>query len=403
MLISKCRHLICSRGVSAQYRLHQRQSSSALLTRPTRRSLLTLAIETSCDDTSVAILEKYDSSPQSSVQPSFRPSACLHFNEKVTADNSQFRGVHPLVSLDSHQTNLGELVNKALITLPAPSEPASPVITIRLPGHAPILKRKPDFISVTRGPGMRSSLSTGIDTAKGLAVAWQIPLVGVNHMQAHALTPRLVSALEPTAPSTPAQPSFPFLSLLVSGGHTLLVHSQSLTTHRILAKTSNIAIGDALDKIARSVLPSDILSTSGEIMYGRLLEDLVFPPEKDRQYAYSAPLRRADELERKMTRWGWGLGIPLAETRSGSKSKSMEFSFTGLETSCRRIMSNKSGEIDVEERRELGKEAMRVAFEHLASRVVMALQTMKTNSTSKKEIDTLVISGGVASNGFLKT
>lgn len=351
----------------------------------------------------MAILEKYGSSDQSSLQPSLRPSACLHFHEKITADNSQFRGVHPLVSLDSHQTNLGRLINKALHSLPAPSEPTSPVITVRIPGHAPILKHKPDFISVTRGPGMRSSLSTGIDTAKGLAVAWQIPLVGVNHMQAHALTPRLVSALEPTTQSTPTQPSFPFLSLLVSGGHTLLVHSQGITTHPILARTSDIAIGDALDKIARSVLPSEILFNPGEIMYGRLLEDFVFPPGKDGQYAYSAPLRRAEELNRKVTRWGWGLGIPLAETRSGSKSKSMEFSFTGLDASCRRIMSDKNGEVDVEERKELGKEAMRVAFEHLASRVVMALQNMKTNSASEKEIDTLVISGGVASNGFLKT
>lgn len=250
---------------------------------------------------------------------------------------------------------------------------------------------------------MRSSLSTGIDTAKGLAVAWQIPLVGVNHMQAHALTPRLVSALKPTTSSTLIQPAFPFLSLLVSGGHTLLVHSTSLITHPILATTTDIAIGDALDKIARSVLPPEILATSGEIMYGRLLEDFVFPPDKETDYAYTAPLRRAEELERKFTRWGWGLGVPLAETRSGSKSKSMEFSFSGLDSSCRRIMASKDGEIDIEERRELGKEAMRVAFEHLASRVVMALQTLKTTTPSEQRIDTLVISGGVASNGFLKT
>ena len=81
----------------------------------------------------------------------------------------------------------------------------------------------------------------------------------------------------------------------------------------------------------------------------------------------------------------------------------MEFSFSGLDSSCRRIMANKNGEIDIEERRELGKEVMRVAFEHLASRVMMALQTLKANSPNGQQIDTLVISGGVASNKFLKT
>ena len=249
---------------------------------------------------------------------------------------------------------------------------------------------------------MRSSLATGIDTAKGLAVAWQIPLVGVNHMQAHALTPRLVSALN-SPPKLWARPTFPFLSLLVSGGHTLLVHSTGLTDHQILASTSDIAIGDAIDKVARSVLPPDYVERSGEIMYGRLLEQFAFP-NGEGDHAYVAPATRAKEMMRKMTPWGWGFGAPLAETRSGSKSKSMEFSFSGTESSAKRIVGNIDRDMSIGERRDIAKEAMRVVFEHLASRIIMALTELRSKQVSSDEgLTTLVVSGGVASNRYLKT
>lgn len=334
-----------------------------------RRKLLTLAIETSCDDTSVAILQKSnDAFPQTQ----------LRFHQKVTANNNVYSGIHPIVSLESHQENLAILITKALHVLPRTGS------------------SKPDFISVTRGPGMRSSLATGLDTAKGLAVAWQIPLVAVNHMQAHALTPRLVSALSGSSPN--AAPAFPFLSLLVSGGHTLLVHSRELTDHAVLATTTDIAIGDCIDKIARLVLPPDVLKEGGEIMYGRHLERFAFP-NGSADHNYTAPTTRGEEIARKTTKWGWALVPPLAETRSGSKSKAMEFTFSGLGSAVKRICEGKQ-DIDDEERRELARECMKIAFEHLASRVGWALRDLKEKRSG---IGTLVISGGVASNEFLRT
>lgn len=243
---------------------------------------------------------------------------------------------------------------------------------------------------------MRSSLATGLDTAKGLAVAWQIPLVAVNHMQAHALTPRLVSALSGSSPN--AAPAFPFLSLLVSGGHTLLVHSRELTDHAVLATTTDIAIGDCIDKIARLVLPPDVLKEGGEIMYGRHLERFAFP-NGSADHNYTAPTTRGEEIARKTTKWGWALVPPLAETRSGSKSKAMEFTFSGLGSAVKRICEGKQ-DIDDEERRELARECMKTAFEHLASRVGWALRDLKEKRSG---IGTLVISGGVASNEFLRT
>ena len=282
------------------------------------------------------------------------------------------------MSLESHQKNLSALILRALHVLPNTGSP------------------KPDFISVTRGPGMRSSLATGLDTAKGLAIAWQIPLVGVNHMQAHALTSRLISALGGTSPN-PA-PAFPFLSLLISGGHTLLVHSRDLTDHAILATTTDIAIGDCIDKIARLLLGPEVLKQGGDVMYGRHLERFAFP-NGSADYNYTAPTTRAEEIARKTTRWGWALIPPLAETRSGSKSKAMEFTFSGLGSAVKRICEGKEM-MDENERRELAQESMRLAFEHLASRVGWALRDLEKNGSM---VETLVVSGGVASNVFLRT
>ncbi|MCJ1479020.1 hypothetical protein MMC13_007704 [Lambiella insularis] len=375
-------------------------------------SSTTITKQTHSDDTSVAILEKHDAhvDPLSSSEP--RPAATLHFHEKITADNSRHGGIHPITSLDSHQENLARLINKALHDLPDvlhDATPSPPTITVTLPSGRTATKRKPDFISVTRGPGMRSSLSTGLDTAKGLATAWQIPFLGINHMQAHALTPRLVSALN--SPSTHPSPAFPFLSLLVSGGHTLLLHSTSSTQHSSLAATTDIALGDCIDKIARAILPPSPLPT------GPLLETFAFPSHPP-CYAYTAPPSRALELARLPTPYAWTLSPPLAETRGGRKSRSMEYSFSGLDSACRRIATGIPA-ADEPQRRHLAREAMRVAFEHLASRVVMALSTLENEARdrvprsdgpelplagrdSDSRLDTLVLSGGVAANGFLR-
>ncbi|KAI9817766.1 MAG: hypothetical protein M1827_000885 [Pycnora praestabilis] len=249
---------------------------------------------------------------------------------------------------------------------------------------------------------MRSNLSTGLDTAKGLAVAWQVPMVGVNHMQAHALTPRLISALdEGNSPSI--EPAFPFLSLLVSGGHTLLLHSKDLVNHEILAATSDIAIGDVIDKIARTIVPQNIMDQSTDMMYGRVLEKFAFPLGAD-DFNYIAPSSRHEELLRKPSKWGWAFGPPLAEVKSGSRSKGMEFSFSGIGSSARRFVEQSGRDITLEERIDIAREAMRVSFEHLASRVIMALnQRRPPSKPGTHSITTLVVSGGVASNQYLKS
>ncbi|KAI2477588.1 Glycoprotease pgp1 mitochondrial [Pyrenophora tritici-repentis] len=415
---------------------------------------MTLAIETSCDDTSVAVVKKGCKNDRTTAQ--------ILFHKKVTSNNSEYQGVHPIVSLQSHQESLATLVGEAIRCLPMqdgelPSEddrtgPIPVDITTRT---------LPDFVSVTRGPGMRSNLFTGLDTAKGLAVAWQKPLVGVHHMQAHALTPRLVSALdaykelnEPEAECLPngtigrnptqahVSPDFPFLSVLASGGHTLLIHSASLTDHRVLGSTNDIAIGECLDKIARVVLPPEVLQATKSTMYGALLEDFAFPVSLreepashdtptlssdlpvcsadkykntfQHQYSwYEVPLNNEDSMIRNVTAWGWALNRPLTKSGGGIKINSLEMSFSGITTMIERIVRygmdpitrklNKkeraATEVSLEERRDLARETMRAAFEHVASRVVLGLQSQQELLEANPAV---VMAGGVAANSFFR-
>ncbi|KAF2476227.1 uncharacterized protein BDR25DRAFT_321757 [Lindgomyces ingoldianus] len=460
-----------------------------LIRRPrphTHRSILTLAIETSCDDTSVAVLEKKTS------LNGHRTSAVLHFHKKVTSDNTTYHGVHPLVSLQSHQQNLAGLVDEAihhlppveckdellckgrLVTCPGCGN-SGRIVTFPDGGNSGRIwtRRRPDFISVTRGPGMRSNLFTGLDTAKGLAAAWQIDLVGVHHMQAHALTPRLVAALQNAyrpedlavheksgggspAIAIPIQPEFPFLSVLASGGHTLLIHSASLADHRVLAGTSDIAVGECLDKVARAVLPPQILQNATTTMYGALLEDFAFSqklaghhdsatPEPEiasqkleiedkyrlemmtageyhaiyrtrRDYGYAVPKNQEEAQKQSTTKYGWGFNQPLSKAAGGLKSKSLEFSFSGLMTAVERVvrfrvdpLTGKLGKVErssedttMEERKAMAREVMRAAFEHLASRVVLGLQQASLENPGPDRIETVVVSGGVAANQFLR-
>ncbi|KAK3711880.1 Mitochondrial tRNAs modification protein [Vermiconidia calcicola] len=324
------------------------------------------------------------------------------FHERITADTEGYGGIHPLVALYSHQRRLAPLVQKAIEHLEPCSGPASIVDA----------RRAPDFVTVTRGPGMRSNLSVGLDTAKGLAVAWNVPLVGVHHMQAHALTPRLCSTIRlrpqeayrsprdgyhDAAEWTPQdlEPRFPFLSVLASGGHTMLIESNSLIEHKILAATADIAIGDCLDKAARAILPSELLVPP----YGRALEEFAFPNGSS-DYHYIPPAGRREELERRETRWGWSLGAPLSDSHGAAKSsRRMLYSFAGLLTYVQRIMTA-NPERSIDERRELAAEVMRVAFEHLASRIMLHLSSL--NAEDLETVKTVVLSGGVASNKFLK-
>ena len=360
-----------------------------------RRPLLTLAIETSCDDTCVAILEKYNGENPTQGNGSISlTQAKLHFHEKITANNTGHGGIHPLEALDSHREHLAKLIAKSVDALPVAHEQATP--SKILYGHDGNSRKKPDFVSVTRGPGMRSNLSCGLDTAKGLATAWSVPMVGVHHMQAHALTPRLVHALE-SSPEVEASPAFPFLNLLVSGGHTMLLRSDSLTSHSILANTVDIAIGDCLDKCGRSILPQSILSTTTDTSYGKHLSSYAFPDQSLYPIYYPIPSTRGSELDKPPNEYNWSFQLPLARTRD------LAFSYAGISSHLDRLIASRGGgtQLSDDERLALARAVLGTAFEHLVSRICLALQSLSSKSSASSP-SPLVVSGGVAANSYLR-
>ena len=171
--------------------------------------MLTLGIETSCDDTGVAIIRNE------------REVLCELLSSQIK-DHSRFGGVIPEFAARKHLENLLPLVDAALREC-------------KISGH------DLDLIAVTRGPGLMGSLIVGVMTARALSQAWNVPLIGVNHLEGHLFAP-LVDAedLEP-----------PFLSLIVSGGHTEIICVHGFGKYELLGQTRDDAAGEAYDKAAR--------------------------------------------------------------------------------------------------------------------------------------------------------
>jgi N6-L-threonylcarbamoyladenine synthase len=206
-----------------------------------------------------------------------------------------------------------------------------------------------------------------------------------------------------------SNPEFPFLSLLVSGGNTMLVHSKGLCDHEILSQTSDIAIGDMLDKCARDILPLEILNSSGSVMYGPTLELYAFPDvdHLTHDYGYTPPVwrgRKAADKSKQRSRhpkqYNWSVDQPLLHPAPGVTPDEFaaKLSFSGIGSSVKGIITRNFGMKDTE-RRYLAQETMRVAFDHLGSRLLLALRKLVDSGLS---IETLVVSGGVASNQYLK-
>lgn len=180
----------------------------------------------------------------------------------------------------------------------------------------------------------------------------------------------------------------------------MLLYSRGLVDHTILGTTGDIAIGDCLDKIARLLLPQELLKTAPGTMYGRLLSSFAFPNGSADYAGYQPPASRGEEVTKPyVNEWGWSLSTALAKTRT------LAFSFSGLETQIRNILLSRPASYGIgpsynmpdAERRAFAREALRVSFEHLASRTVMALQFLDRDAPRA-----LVMSGGVAANDFLR-
>lgn len=175
-----------------------------------KKTIYTLAIESSCDDTSAAVL----------------------INDKVISNvvagqpiHQEYGGVVPELASRAHQQNIVPVVDVAL-------------------KKAGITKNDLSCVAFTQGPGLMGSLLVGGSFAKSMSTALQIPLIAVNHMKAHILAHFIDE-------EGYEKPSFPFLALTISGGHTQIVKVSSFFDLEIIGETTDDAVGEAFDKSAK--------------------------------------------------------------------------------------------------------------------------------------------------------
>ena len=170
-----------------------------------------LGIETSCDETAAAVVEN-----GTSIRSNIVASQASH--------HARYGGVFPEVASRMHIETIYAVVSEALSQAHAGLEAI-------------------DAIAVTRGPGLAGSLVVGMNMAKGLALASDLPLIGINHLEAHLYSIWLVEGER--------EPEFPLLALIVSGGHTELVLMKDHLEYERLGGTLDDAAGEAFDKVSR--------------------------------------------------------------------------------------------------------------------------------------------------------
>ncbi len=170
-------------------------------------SITILAIESSCDDTSAALI---------------KDGKVLNNIVATQSVHQKYGGIVPELASRAHQQNIVPVVDQAL-------------------REAGVGRDQLDAVAFTEGPGLLGSLLVGASFAKGLALSMDIPLIGVNHMEAHILAHFID---EP-------RPEFPFLCLTVSGGHTQLVVVEDYLTMKVIGETIDDAVGEAFDKSAK--------------------------------------------------------------------------------------------------------------------------------------------------------
>ena len=274
-----------------------------------------LGIETSCDETGVAL---YDTE-RGLLAEALHSQVDLH---------AIYGGVVPEIASRDHIRMLLPLVQEVM-------------------SEAGI--DKPDAIAYTAGPGLVGALMVGGGMANGLGLAWDRPVIPVHHMEGHLLAPMLED--EP--------PTFPFLALLVSGGHSMLIAVQALGDYRVLGTTLDDAVGEAFDKTAKLLG----LGYPGGPALAALAEN-----GDDTAFNFPRPM----------------LNKPTAD-----------FSFSGLKTAVMLEVRKAEAEGRLDERRaDLAASFQRAAVDTLVAKSIRAARA--------EGLDRIVVAGGVGANKLLR-
>ncbi|MDI9342554.1 MAG: tRNA (adenosine(37)-N6)-threonylcarbamoyltransferase complex transferase subunit TsaD [Sediminibacterium sp.] len=279
-----------------------------------------LAIESSCDDTSAAV---------------FCNNMVLSNVTAGQAIHQQYGGVVPELASRDHQKNCIPVIDAAL-------------------KKAGIELNQLSAIAVTRGPGLMGSLLVGLSTAKSIALALTIPIIEVNHMQAHIMAHFIKSE----AQDKPV-PNFPFLCLTVSGGHTQLVKVSDYLQFEVLGETIDDAVGEAFDKAAK-------------------LLGLPYPggPLIDKHAASGNPQR-----------------FQFSETKAGG----LDYSFSGIKTSFLYFLQNNTQKDPDFVRTNLND----ICASYQSHLIKVLLKNVK-KAMAEHGIQQLAIAGGVSANSELR-
>lgn len=285
-----------------------------------------LGIETSCDETAAAIVRGVPPGPGKIL------SNVIH---RQIEEHAPYGGVVPEIAARAHVELLDNIIARAL-------------------SDADLDVRELDGIAATAGPGLIGGVMVGLLSAKALALSMDKPLIAVNHLEAHALTARLVEGTK-----------FPFLLLLISGGHCQLMAAEGVGKYRLYGATIDDAVGEAFDKVAKLI-------------------GLAYPggPEIERAAIEGNPKRF--KFPRPM------LG------RAG-----MEFSFSGLKTSVRQSAEehlHSSGAPDSKLVADFAASFQAAAIDVLVDRSRAAMQKFRTEISDPNDLSDFVVAGGVASN-----
>lgn len=332
-----------------------------------------LAIETSCDETAIAILE--GAGDGTSARFTILGNALLSQIEI----HKEYGGVFPALAKREHAKNLVPILEAALEEAELLHEDTQSISHDTHETITTILEREPglseqflafigetevpdiDAIAVTHGPGLAPALWVGVNFAKALSLAWNKPIVAVNHMEGHILSGL---ARKENVELVLSDIKSPVLALLISGGHTELVLMKEWLTYTLIGQTRDDAVGEAFDKVARMMN----LPYPGGPEISKLAEQARKNSDQSVEDSF--------ELPRPMIH-----------------SDDFDFSFAGLKTAVLYSLKDKP-EFTDEKREKLAQ-----AFEDAATDVLWAKTSRALTETGAQ---TLVLGGGVSANTHIR-
>jgi N6-L-threonylcarbamoyladenine synthase len=295
----------------------------------TGKALTILGIETSCDETAASVVRGLPPGPGDILSNVVASQIGAH---------APYGGVVPEIASRAHLEILDGVIARAL-------------------EEAKVRRDDIDGVAATAGPGLIGGVMVGLTTAKGVALGLGKPLIAVNHLMGHALTARLTEATE-----------FPFLLLLVSGGHCQLLGVGGLGDFRLYGTTIDDAVGEAFDKVAK-------------------LLGLPYPggPQVETLALNGNP--RAFELPRPLLTRN---KVGLAKNKAGRNGA--DFSFSGLKTAVRLLTERQQPRTE-----DVCASFQAAVIDILADRTATAMAMFRRDFSQARE-QRLVVAGGVAAN-----